>query len=347
MKPDSGWQGKLAAWAGWLLGTAVVLGLAALTLALSPDGARLRRLVGAKASIDRHEALGYAVAYEPERAGPGATADGAFETGPASGPPIIPAEGPAAQDSSGWVAADVIGAGRGVDVFVDGQWRGVTPVLVAGVPPGPHTLSFSIGNRSWDEQISVSCGDTTVAACAAPDGPGGGQLVIRLPDLAKGGGGAIDSILVDGRFVGSGGSSVEVGSGYHSVSFLRVDGVRGDVVLFVPEGSVQYISVPEPPAPFSVEGRPPVQEKGAIRFEARLRGSVTAPPKLSLLVLDKTGSSLKSAAMPWDASRTAYIGAVAAAELPPRGELRYFFRAVLDSGEEIDSPIYTGGLPES
>jgi hypothetical protein len=347
MRRESAWQGKLAAWLGWLLGAVLVLGLAGLTLFLSPDGARLRRLLGVRAPRESREALAYSAGFEPLREEPRGVGAGPFEAGVERRSGGYGVEGVASQDSSGWVAAEVIGATPGVDVFVDGEWKGVTPVLVGGVDAGSHTISFAVGSRSWEELISVSCGDTTVAACAAPDGAGKGRLVIKSPDPPKGAGGAIDSILVDGLFVGRAGMSVEVSSGYHSVSFLRANGVRGDVVLLVPEGSVQYVSAPEPPAPFSVEGLQPVAEQGTIRFEARLLGSVPALPKLSLMVLDVTGSSLKSAAMPWDPARTAYMGAVAAGELPAGRELRYFFRAVLSSGEEIDSPIYSGAPPGS
>lgn len=347
MRPESGWQGKLTAWIGWMLGAALVTGLAVLTLVLSLDGARLRRLAGMTSAGERDNAVAYVPGFEVERKEPagsvarprqgGTAAVAAADPGPVIGRV-------AGGDSTGWLVAGTTGASEGIDVFLDGKWKGVTPLIVPGVAPGPHDLSFAVGNRCWSERVTVALGDTAVAACAAPEGSGSGRLVVVLPERPEEIFGSVDSVLVDGRLLG-GELSAGVNSGYHSVSFIRESGARSDVVLLVPEGSIQYVSPPEPAAPFSIEGRSPSAEGGKVRFEARLRGSVLTPPKLSLQVLDEGGSSFKSAAMPWDPSGSAYAGAVATRQLPRAGELRYFFRAFLDSGEEIDSPIFTYASP--
>jgi hypothetical protein len=94
------------------------------------------------------------------------------------------------------------------------------------------------------------------------------------------------------------------------------------------------------PPPFNVAGVAPVFDESTLRFRARLSSPVSPAPKLSLVVLTGQGSSLKIASIPRGSSASEYAGAVSISELPS-GELRYFYRAKLPSGEEIDSPIYS------
>ncbi len=332
----SSWRSTATSWACWLLGGGLALALAFGAMGLSPDGVRLRRLIGADAATEAEQGRSPAEAVSAAHTA-AAKAQVARREGPLRRRPAKPAGG----DSTGSIVAEVIGASTDVDVFLDGQWKGVAPVALDGIQPGAHKLSFIVGDRAWDEYIRVSAGDTTVAACMAPDKEIPGQLVIRPSYVGSLAEGVDDSVFVDGRFVGSGELSVEVGGGYHCVTFLRPGRTRNDFVMLVPRGSVQYISPLDIDPPFTVIADPPQSAGDAVTFRARLSRPVINQPELTLSVLGAAGTSLKTAKMPWLESDGEYRMTVALSELPAGGELRYFFRACLLSGDEIDTPIFT------
>lgn len=325
-----------------MLGAMVLLALALAVVMLSPDGERLRRLAGR--GLTRNQGAG--VLSNAGFATPSATLK--FER-PAVGHAgvettyvlaVSESEPSVDNASSGYILAQVIGTGGQADVFLNGLWKGVAPLYISGVEPGKHEVAFRLGGETWKENVQVMPGDTTIVAYSAPESPVAGQLVVRCQGANASGGPAPDSVLVDSRFVGLGGLSLEVSPGYHSVSFLPGDAPRSDFVVYVPPGSVQYVSAPQVPPPFNVAGVAPVFDESTLRFRARLSSPVSPAPRLSLVVLTGQGSSLKIASIPRGSSASEYAGAVSLSELPS-GELRYFYRAKLPSGEEIDSPIYS------
>lgn len=328
------WQGRVAVWAGWLLAGSLILVLAVGAMVLSPDGARLRRLAGARAVPEGGDAVLSADYDRPPTAVLAA----------AGAPGTVPtqARGLPSDDrseSTGFIVAETIGSAGEIAVYLDGELRGVAPIMLGGVVGGIHTLSFGAGEGAWEEEVRVSAGDTTIIACAVPGGSTMGQMVINS---TRNGAGALsrgDSVLVNGRFVGAGELSLEVSSGYHCVSFLSPGAVRSNTVLHVPPGSVQYISVSEIDPPFSITGVSPRCENDIIHFEARLSMQVEAPSELSLLIVPREGSSLKAASLPRRPSDGVYAGGLPLGQLPSTEELRYFYRAMLSSGREIDSPI--------
>jgi hypothetical protein len=199
MKSRAGWQHKVTAWAGWLLGGCLLLALAVGAMTLSTDGARLKRLF-TKSDRGRAQAPAVESASFSHR-GESAGVPGDGETGPPASvysgetktewapPPIEAMPGPVASSaavsvavpadssmppkraprSTGCVLAEVMGPSSGVEVLLDGQWKGSAPVLIEFVSPGTHRLTFQSGSVNWHEEVRVSVGDTTVVACVAPD----------------------------------------------------------------------------------------------------------------------------------------------------------------------------------
>ena len=169
MRSRTGWHGRVAIWAGWLLGGALLLVLAVGAMTLSTDGARLKRLfadTGAGGEPPHVVAASYELPAAVLPAGPRA------ETVPSPafvGPPEAPVSTVAgAKGPGGCVLAEVIGPSNSVEVLLDGEWKGVAPVLIDRVVPGLHRLTFQSGSANWDEEVTVSAGDTTLVACVAP-----------------------------------------------------------------------------------------------------------------------------------------------------------------------------------
>jgi hypothetical protein len=196
MRKRSGQHSRVAIWTGWLLGGAFVLALAVGSMTLSTDGARLKRLFnggsGGRRDAPAATIASYgrpasaespqAVLEPPEPAGPPEAPSAPVEaqSGPLdaqTGPSVTLSGGFEAQSEpvtaikkpGGCVLAEVIGPSENVDVLLDGEWKGVAPVLIKQIPPGKHTLTFQSGAVNWDEQVRVWAGDTTMVACVAPD----------------------------------------------------------------------------------------------------------------------------------------------------------------------------------
>jgi len=197
MKSRDGWQGKVTIWSGWLLGVSLLLVLAVGAMTLSTDGARLKRLFAARPDVPVGTPEAMTASYEPVVAGDATAPDvkaprpsplvGPLEASVAtlvearrSSPLVSPSEASAvtssppkatvaAMGSGGCVRAEIIGPSKGVEVLLDGQWKGTAPVLIDQVEPGLHRLTFQSGSVNWDEQVRVSVGDTMVVACVAPN----------------------------------------------------------------------------------------------------------------------------------------------------------------------------------
>jgi len=57
----------------------------------------------------------------------------------------------------------------GAEVYLDGQYRGSTPVTVPGVVPGDHTIEYrSAGYTTWSTVIAVPSGPFQIYAALAP-----------------------------------------------------------------------------------------------------------------------------------------------------------------------------------
>jgi hypothetical protein len=80
-------------------------------------------------------------------------------------------EKPAADHSTGSIRVELMGSNEQVEVLLDGESKGPTPLLLCRISPGPHKLTFVRDGRSWDEEVTISAGDTTLAVCSLYDQP--------------------------------------------------------------------------------------------------------------------------------------------------------------------------------
>ena len=55
-----------------------------------------------------------------------------------------------ADDLTGSIRVEVMGRNEQVEVLLDGESKGPTPVPLCRIQPGPHKLTFVCGDRSWD-----------------------------------------------------------------------------------------------------------------------------------------------------------------------------------------------------
>jgi len=78
---------------------------------------------------------------------------------------------PAVDHSTGSIRVELMGSSEQVEVLLDGESRGLTPLLLCRIPPGPHKLTLVRDGRSWDEEVTISAGDTTLAVCSLFDQP--------------------------------------------------------------------------------------------------------------------------------------------------------------------------------
>jgi len=84
----------------------------------------------------------------------------------AAGEPVVSqALSPVAQGT-----LEVASRPAGGEVFLDGQFRGVTPLTLAGVRAGAHVLRIEKTNHSpWSGSVLVRDGETTAASCELED----------------------------------------------------------------------------------------------------------------------------------------------------------------------------------
>lgn len=177
MESKTDWHSRVAICARWLLGGGLLLGLTVGAMTLSTDGARLKRLFSGKQPAPPEGDILELASYEPAPAnlhsnsssGPTAAAQEAPQGGSKTEPLETPETSPDPELRGGCVMAEVLGSSGAIKVLLDGQWIGTAPALISEVDPGMHRLTFQRGTVTWEEQVRVSAGDTTIIACVAPD----------------------------------------------------------------------------------------------------------------------------------------------------------------------------------
>jgi PEGA domain len=76
------------------------------------------------------------------------------------------------------ISSDVVGA----RVSIDGVFRGVTPITLIGLEPGPHRVGLAHGDASIFRNVTVTAGATaSIMASVASVGTSGGWLTIAAP----------------------------------------------------------------------------------------------------------------------------------------------------------------------
>lgn len=148
-----------------------MLALAVAVMTLSTDGARLKRLFAGRAGSAPEPARLAVASYElpgmPLAATPIGEPAQLMLAGERPETPASPAA--SLSDPLGSVFAEILGPAGVVEVLLDSELMGIAPLFIGSVGPGPHRLTFQSETVSWDEEVNVSAGDTTIVACVAPD----------------------------------------------------------------------------------------------------------------------------------------------------------------------------------
>jgi hypothetical protein len=243
--------------------------------------------------------------------------------------------------STGSIQAEVMGQTEQVQVLLDGEKKGATPALLQGIEPGVHRLTFVLGDQLWEEEVRVPVGDTMLVACSLLDPLSPGQVFIEAYRDARGAVAGTDSVFVNSEFRGRGETTLELSPGFHSISFARAGTERRHVILHVTSGSAQHVPPPNVRPAVVFRHTRPERDGTSVVFAVRLQPAPPSTPDVAICFVPPGKGRLKTARMGLRASDGALVAALPTGSLPTGPETRYFYRATLTSGEEIDSQLYT------
>jgi hypothetical protein len=141
----------------------------------------------------------------------------------------------------------------GATVTVDGQRRGVSPLVVEGLTPGEHTVGLQNATASVTEQVTVQPGATAalVVPLSAPQGvPVSGWVSLASPIEMQ--------LLEDGRLVGSSRSDrIMMSVGEHSLQIVNdVVGYRQSRTIQVAPGRVTPMRIDLPKGAVALNASP-------------------------------------------------------------------------------------------
>lgn len=159
---------------------------------------------------------------------------------------------------------DISSTPAGARVRVDGEDRGVTPIVLDEVAAGGHVVSLSRGTVTIDRQVDVAAGGTAaVFASLGGDSPAsgsvGGFVSLRAPfELqVSEGGRVLGTTSTDRLMVPTGRHQFELASAalqYRTSVTVDVKaGAEAEIVVFVPNGSLSINAAPW--AEVTVDGR--------------------------------------------------------------------------------------------
>jgi hypothetical protein len=139
----------------------------------------------------------------------------------------------------------------GARVTVDGTYRGVTPLTLADVEPGPRRVVVSSATGTVTRNVTVTAGATAaVVASIVPAGSTGGWVTIDAPIEMQ--------VMEDGRVIGTTGADrVMLPAGRHDLH-LVAPGLEFDtgVVADIPAGKTIVIPVAVPNGTLSINASP-------------------------------------------------------------------------------------------
>jgi PEGA domain len=151
------------------------------------------------------------------------------------------------------------GAGRlevtsdpaGAQVIVDGSPRGVTPLVITAIEPGPHRVAVAGADSSLSRSVTVSPGATSsVVLSLAPAGAAGGWVSVKAPFELQ--------VLENGKVIGTSSmDSLMLPAGSHDLELvstafsfdttLNVRVVPGKTVALpvtLPQGTLSINALP-------------------------------------------------------------------------------------------------------
>ena len=161
----------------------------------------------------------------------------------------LPTVAPAAADGQLQVRSEPAGA----RVLIDGQYRGVAPLTVEALTPGPHTVKLEDGSASVTQQVTIEAGLTAslvIPLAAARPVPVSGELSVAAPVEVQ--------IYENQRLLGSSkGEPIMLSAGRHELEIVNealgyrvtrsvqvTAGVTASVRLEWPKGSLALNATP-------------------------------------------------------------------------------------------------------
>jgi hypothetical protein len=141
----------------------------------------------------------------------------------------------------------------GATVLVDGQRRGVTPLVVADLMPGQHNVGLSNAQSSVTEQVTIESGATAslVVPLTAPQGvPVSGWVSVTAPVEMQ--------LFEDGRLIGSSRSErIMMSVGEHNLQIVNEAlGYRSGRVVRVNPGGVTPMRIEVPRGSLALNATP-------------------------------------------------------------------------------------------
>jgi hypothetical protein len=141
----------------------------------------------------------------------------------------------------------------GATVMVDGQRRGVSPLMIDGLTPGTHTVGLQNALSSVTEQVTIEAGSTAslVVPLSAPQGvPVSGWVSLTTPVEMQ--------LFEDGRLVGSSRSDrIMMSVGDHTLQIVNEAlGYRATRTVQVSPGKVTPMRVDIPKGTAALNASP-------------------------------------------------------------------------------------------
>ena len=161
----------------------------------------------------------------------------------------LPAVAPAANDGSLQVRTEPAGA----RITIDGQYRGISPLTIEGLEPGPHAVKLDDETSSVTEQVTVEAGATAslVVPLGAPRNvPVSGWITVVAPVDVQ--------IYEDQRLLGSNRSEqIMVAAGRHELEIVNEAlGYRVSRVVTVTAGTTAAIKLEWPKGSLALNALP-------------------------------------------------------------------------------------------
>jgi hypothetical protein len=141
---------------------------------------------------------------------------------------------------------------NGARVTIDGVARGVTPLTLAAISPGTHTIEVSRGDRTLRRTVTVSAGatSTVMMTAARSAGPEAGWVVFRAPFEMQ--------VFEDGRLLGTTNADrLMLQAGTHELYLVApAYKLRDPYTVTVEPGAIAPVSVSVPTSLLSVNAQP-------------------------------------------------------------------------------------------
>lgn len=140
----------------------------------------------------------------------------------------------------------------GARVTVDGKSAGATPILLADLPPGDHTVAVATDAGTLERKVKVDAGATTSVVFSAAQGAAtsAGWLAVSAPFELQ--------IFQDNELVGSSATSkIMMAAGRHDVRLVNAAlGFEEARRIDVAAGKTNAIKIAAPSVPVSINARP-------------------------------------------------------------------------------------------